>query len=158
MKSQSQEGMTRGIRYKYLTLYLFPAVRPAVHYLSLASFFLSVQWSMMLDGFFRAKSSIRIRISNSCCQIFAGIFGRSSYWSCHCHVLVVVINLNQHISWWLTWNREESFKVFLRPGQVHWIKEFTQPYWFCSVGRSLVTGLKVQGFISSQGHAPQFQA
>ena len=62
---------------------------------------------------FMAKISIRIGISNSYCQILAGIFGRLPCWSVHCHIRVVMINLNQRINWWLTWKRE-LFRAFHR--------------------------------------------
>lgn len=73
------------------------------------------------------KISIRIGISNSCCQILAGIFGISPCYSVHCHIRVVMINLNRHISWWLTWNREELYKVFPRENS-SWKHQKTNKY------------------------------
>ena len=50
--------------------------------LSPASFFLSVQWPMMLELFFIVKISIRTGISKSYCQSLAGIFWQISLLEC----------------------------------------------------------------------------
>lgn len=72
------------------------------------------------------KSALELEFQRVTVRVWLASFGRSPCWSVHCHIRVVMINWNQHISWWLTWNREEFFKAFLREIGVHWLKEFTR--------------------------------
>lgn len=117
--------MTRGIAYKYFT------VSCCISCCTVSFSGLFLPFCAMVPGVrvgFIATISIRSGISNSYCQILAGLFGRTLCWRFRLlnHGGDDKLEPTHQLSWWLTWNRDKLFMVFPREAGVHWFKEFTR--------------------------------